>query len=261
MSKLLVKGQEYDGFGGRAANGKPYVEVADTALKIRKGTAVSVDAQAAVVDGIGDPYRNKAGVSVVRVYLTEGSAPLRFTNPAPAPKTTPKAAVAMSSGPAVPSGRNRKAGSCERCGEWLKAGDGTLLYCHEDGGCRKHFDHSGYHVCCADKLGCDARRAVIVQEREARKAAKAALEPAVLALRQSYSHLTVLDRLPEGCTEIWGDGRMAGSETWYAAPDGVVYYVRSDYDMGPTYWRTTATAEQVEQVKVSGFWRAGLLEA
>lgn len=72
------------------------------------------------------------------------------------------------------------------------------------------------------------------------------------ALRASYGAETHVDTRPDGSTELWAEHRMGGSEAWHLAPDGVVYYVRSDYDMGPTTWRTSATVEQVERAKALG---------
>jgi hypothetical protein len=50
---------------------------------------------------------------------------------------------------------------------------------------------------------------------------------------------------------------MAVISAKWLAPDGVVYFCRSDYDMGPSYWRTSATKEQVEEAKAAGC-RAGV---
>lgn len=83
------------------------------------------------------------------------------------------------------SGSNRRAGSCERCGEWLPAGAGRLEYCVEDSGCPRHHDESGYHLYCADPAACLARAKAAREEatkvRAARQAAEDGLK-AVLAL-------------------------------------------------------------------------------
>lgn len=98
-----------------------------------------------------------------------------------AAKKTPKTAPApiLSSGPQTPAGGNKRAGSCDACGSYLPVGVGQLMYCHEDGSCMRHFDHSGYHLYCRDEAACDARKAEIKKEKAAR--AKIANDSAIAA--------------------------------------------------------------------------------
>lgn len=72
-------------------------------------------------------------------------------------------------------GTNRKPGQCERCGELLQPGEGRLQYCEYDTGCLKHHDSSGYHLYCLDGVGCARRAAELKAERQAAKAAAAAI--------------------------------------------------------------------------------------
>jgi len=68
---------------------------------------------------------------------------------------------------------NKKASDCENCGEWLKVGEGELVYCVEDSGCMKHHDNSGWHVYCLDGDACKVRREeALVAQRAAKEAAK-----------------------------------------------------------------------------------------
>jgi hypothetical protein len=75
------------------------------------------------------------------------------------------------------------------------------------------------------------------------------------AIRDSYGADTHLGSgAPKGVamTHLWGASRMAGSESWHLGSDGTVYHMRSDYDMGPTWWRTSATPAQIERAKALG---------
>lgn len=76
-------------------------------------------------------------------------------------------------------------------------------------------------------------------------------------LRGTYSAETQVDAPPAGSEPIWEEYRMSGSDRWLEGPDGVIYYVRSDYDMGPAAWRTSATRAQIERAKKLGL-RPGL---
>lgn len=73
-------------------------------------------------------------------------------------------------------------------------------------------------------------------------------------LHASYGGENHIDSAPEGVTmtKLYGASRLAGSETWYLGSDGVVYYCRSDYDMGPSWWRTSATPELVREAEQLG---------
>jgi hypothetical protein len=72
-------------------------------------------------------------------------------------------------------------------------------------------------------------------------------------LRASRSHETILvDRPKVTLEELHGAHRLGGSETWYLGSDGAVYYCQSDYQMGPRWWRTSATPELVREAKELG---------
>jgi hypothetical protein len=94
----------------------------------------------------------------------------------------------------------------------------------------------------AEEAAAKAKAAAEAEERRALEA----------ALRASYSSGTIVNELPDACTEIWGEHRMAGSETWHVAEDGTVYRRESSYDGGPYYWRTSATRDQIERAKQLG---------
>lgn len=103
-----------------------------------------------------------------------------------------------------------------------------------------------------------AKRDKDAAEKSAMKQQKESL---CSALRASYSAETNLGgSCPEGVKleSIWAENRMAGSETWYLGSDGVVYFMRSDYDMGPMWWKTSATAEQIAAAKEIPGLRPGL---
>ena len=96
-----------------------------------------------------------------------------------------------------------------------------------------------------EQLAAEARKAAEAEERKTLEA----------AIRKSYSHLDHLgSSAPAGVTltDIWRDGRAAGSETWYAGSDGIVYHMRSSYDDGPNWWKTSATVAQIERAKQLG---------
>jgi hypothetical protein len=95
------------------------------------------------------------------------------------------------------------------------------------------------------------------EEAEAEQAAamrKARIVEVERALHASYSSENHISGRPDGITleQLHGASRMAGSETWYLGSDGAVYYCRSDYDMGPNWWKTTATVELVREAKDLG---------
>jgi len=101
--------------------------------------------------------------------------------------------------------RTRRADDCERCGEYLPAGEGTLEYCVEDSGCMRHHDESGWHVYCADESGCSARR-------EQQRLAQA--ERAALASEASAARSALIAALPSVTTApewLRGDEPVA---TW-----------------------------------------------
>lgn len=97
----------------------------------------------------------------------------------------------------------------------------------------------------------DAEAAPVVEKALATEAKKARKAELTHQLRDSYSAASVVEHVPPDAEVLWQEARMAGSETWYRAAD-TIYYVRSDYDMGPICWRTTATAEQLAEAKALG---------
>lgn len=102
------------------------------------------------------------------------------TSAAQAAKPATQALSGRTGGVQVPRGRNRRPGSCERCGDYLAVGEGRLEFCEYDTGCTKHMDESGYHLTCADG-GCETRRAEA--KAAAETARKAKIETALVALR------------------------------------------------------------------------------
>ena len=101
----------------------------------------------------------------------------------------------------------------------------------------------------------DAEAAPVAARLTEEATRKAEGEALTAALRQAKSEKA---ELPAGSREIWADHRTAGGEWWSLAPDGTLFYTRSDYDMGPTTWRTMATVEQVERAKALGL-KPGLI--
>lgn len=95
---------------------------------------------------------------------------------------------------------------------------------------------------------------VRASESEASEEAQAARKKEVEALlRHSYSAASHSFSAPSTeLTKLYGDSRTGGSETWYIGADGIVYYCRSDYDMGPSWWATAATAELIKEAKTLG---------
>jgi hypothetical protein len=93
---------------------------------------------------------------------------------------------------------------------------------------------------------------------QARKARVAELTTLLRASRVASETDARNQSVPRGSTVLWQDGRLAGSETWYQAPDGSVWYCRSSYDDGPAVWATTATVEQIAEAKALGL-KAGVL--
>jgi hypothetical protein len=111
----------------------------------------------------------------------------------------------------------------------------------------------GWHVAYqAIQVAPTAAEQAAVAEAAARKQRAAEVER---LLHTSYGAETNIGpSAPAGVqmTELYGAGRMAGSETWYLGSDGAVYYRRSDYDMGSMWWRTTATPELVREAAELG---------
>ena len=119
--------------------------------------------------------------------------------------------------------------------------------------CRNYGHRTPYTVreiaATPEQLASEARKAADAEERKT-------LETAI---RASYGvgpnpapGSTGWDRPTCHLTDIWSESRAAGSEHWYLGADGVVYHMRSDYDMGPSWWRTTATVEMIERAKAVG---------
>lgn len=108
---------------------------------------------------------------------------------------------------------NQKAAACDGCGLWLAPGEGSLVYCHEDGGCVKHFDRSGWHVYCVDTAGCTTRkaelRAVRAKEIEDAKAkdlaAKAAKAEQAATYQKARSAIVGMEAMTchlDGCVFV-----------------------------------------------------------
>jgi len=143
---------------------------------------------------------------------------------------------------------NRRAGACERCGDWLAVGAGELVWCCEDSGCMTHHDYSGYHVYCLDAAACNARRTERVAARKIEVAAAAARREALRAAVDGV--LSIVKKaehgwsglIPRGDVESINLGRRAGgSETIYVTETHVIYD-ESSYDDGNT-WGVERTAD------------------
>jgi hypothetical protein len=89
-------------------------------------------------------------------------------------------------------------------------------------------------------------------QKQAEDAERAELGKTLRASFSADTHLGSMAPKDVTLTDIWRDARMGGSETWYAGSDGIVYHMRSDYDMGPNWWRTSATVAQIERAKALG---------
>lgn len=84
-------------------------------------------------------------------YAEPGAQPAAQT----AAKTASQTAVRPAARPAVRT--NRKPDACGKCGQWLEAGQGRLVFCPADTGCPIHHDDDGWHVYCLDEAACAAR--------------------------------------------------------------------------------------------------------
>lgn len=150
--------------------------------------------------------------------------------------------------------RNRKAGHCQDCGEFVAAGKGLLIFCPEDSGCPQHHDYSGYHVSCADEAACGSRRndrldqaRAACESATARKAALEAVQPigaAILSCARAQlieglslcsvrpADLVLGDRVSERTGgDTWAyteatlpDGRRAVVAEWYSYDDSRTHY-------------------------------------
>lgn len=99
--------------------------------------------------------------------------------------------------------------------------------------------------------------------REERAAAKQAAKELADLLRNSKVIGETDARLfsrPSDAVDIWAEIRSAGSERWSHSPlTGLIYYTESSWDDGPATWKTTATREQVEQLKATGLYQPSLV--
>lgn len=106
-----------------------------------------------------------------------------------------------------------------------------------------------------------ADEAAAAQARqEAREAREARAREVAQQLRASRIIGEIdprLARLPADAVKVWGDSRLAGSETWYETPDGVIWYCASAYDDGPAVWQTTATRALLDEAQALAL-RAGI---
>lgn len=93
-------------------------------------------------------------------------------------------------------GRNRKPGGCDKCGVYLKPGEGSLWRCgEEDVRCHvpAHSDGGGWHLECLDRPGCEERRKARREETARKRAAQEAAErEAVVQLEQMQVRRQVL---------------------------------------------------------------------
>ena len=100
-------------------------------------------------------------------------------------------------------------------------------------------------------------RAAEIAASTARQIRAAELETALRASRMVGSTDARAMHVPAESTVIWADRRGAGSECWYQAPDGTVWYCRSSYDDMPATWQTTATVAQITEAQSLGL-QAGI---
>jgi hypothetical protein len=136
--------------------------------------------------------------------------------------------------------------------EWVIVVRTGKRYYSEDGMSFGVGDDRGYIYWAECRAATEAEYKPAAEQRAKSIADKARAEELAAELNNSYNGDTQVTELPERCTSIWAEHRAAGSESWELAPDGTVYFYRSDYDMGPLYWRTTATLAQIEEAKSVG---------
>ncbi|MBI4872728.1 MAG: hypothetical protein HY814_14310 [Candidatus Riflebacteria bacterium] len=135
--------------------------------------------------------------------------------------TRPSPPVALVPGGAqAPAGRTRRPASCERCGSWLGAGEGALVHCLEDSGCRRHHDESGWHVYClpTDAAGCAGRQAA--RRAEATRAAQIVADvEAILPLQWADRHPAAMDRTSDDAAlQAWRAAKAAATLTVTVSP-------------------------------------------
>lgn len=160
------------------------------------------------------------------------------------------------------SGRNRRAASCDRCGEHIAAGDGSLVRCIEDSGCMQHHDESGWHVYCLVRAECDVRRAAAISAQRERVARAKRASDARRTLRdlvaQGRYHVATQERStwPAIRETISLGSRMAGSETLYLRADGSACYVESSCDdyhewVAPVTDALTSAIQEYDEAQVA----------
>lgn len=98
------------------------------------------------------------------------------------------------------AGRNKRRGHCDRCGQMLEIGQGSLVRCYADTGCMQHFDEDGWHVYCLDTEACKVRQEENRAERKAaqEKAKKAAEEKRAREAEQAAAYKAEYERAQEG---------------------------------------------------------------
>lgn len=102
---------------------------------------------------------------------------------------------------------NQKSGSCDSCGEFLKPGQGELVYCVEDSGCLKHHDFSGWHVYCLDQAACKANKeaAKVARQKAAEEAKIKAAEKKAAEEAESNAYKTARDGVASGLVSVTCD--------------------------------------------------------
>lgn len=111
---------------------------------------------------VGESITKHATLGYVHVECPDAPAtkPQATSQPKPQPKPQQKRT-------------NRRPSSCDKCGEFLAAGQGHLWRCMgEASGCMKHYDDDdgGWHVTCLDTEECNERRTEQVRRRKAHDA-------------------------------------------------------------------------------------------
>lgn len=152
----------------------------------------------------------------------------------PAKPASPPIAF-VTGGVQTPAGTNKKPGRCDRCGTWLKPGEGILQYCHYDTGCMKHFDESGYHLYCKDETTCAQRRAeakAAAEVRRKRNAALSALIPMNWIEGKASQKVTSIPSTKHSLkiNAYSGTSGSVDKGTLFVVGDDVYYYHGGYYD-------------------------------
>ena len=115
--------------------------------------------------------------------------------------------------------------------------------------CRRYGWRTPYQV---REIAPTAEQLAAEAEAGSKAARKAEIERLLQASHGVETHIGFAPPDGVSMTDLLVDARMAGSERYCLGSDGVVYYMRSDYDMGPVWWRTSATPELVAEAKTLG---------